>query len=167
MHGPVLGESRALPCLQCGYDLRGVPGNHLRCPDCGSRYARQDLHVRDAARPAQRRGVVAVSCCVIAGTLFGVWMRAMPPWLASAHYWDVGVPLLIVMSALVGMYSPRSALLGPAVLCGSHFVILFPLASWKGTYVWVAGIMLAGIVVATTIAACAGACFIKAATGRR
>jgi hypothetical protein len=38
-------EGEELFCLHCGYNLRGLPGDPLRCPECGSEFPREELRL--------------------------------------------------------------------------------------------------------------------------
>jgi hypothetical protein len=61
---PALAEP--VPCLTCGYDLRGTPeqGGRLVCPECGTKW------VADALRAAARQGYV--SNLSVLGWTFGM-----------------------------------------------------------------------------------------------
>lgn len=61
-------QSRERPCVDCGYDLRGL--DSLRCPECGREHTAKDFAGRSAYQRAVDR--VTLRCLTIVPTLFAL-----------------------------------------------------------------------------------------------
>lgn len=71
---------RGVHCLHCGYDLRGLPGDPTRCPECGGFTGAAEFFVRVRFRQAQI--VAATKANVACGFLLALGMgaAALFPW---------------------------------------------------------------------------------------
>lgn len=132
MHGPINNPEPALqvelPCLNCGYDLRGFSPDH-RCPECGVRpSATGRFALRVPERPgfetvidagvtcarcgaslASRRAFDACSKCAKPAwwSLSGPWLTVLEPGtLTRLHHamtvWIAAVVLDFALAAFVG-----------------------------------------------------------------
>lgn len=94
-----------LYCLDCGYNLRGLDGDPVRCPECGHHNHRQDLAVpAEAIKKALRKLESGAAMC-----------GAMPAVLLLLLF-----PLLIAMVLNAVSRPPNSILLfllGLVVVC--------------------------------------------------
>jgi len=69
-------------CLHCGYNLRGLAGDPIRCPECGHDNLPEACRipgatVADLMRPLETMSTICVACMwCFAGGLLLVWYRA-------------------------------------------------------------------------------------------
>jgi len=95
---------RDLYCLHCGYNLRGLSGDPVRCPECGFRNPLGDVEIpaeiikrqltRMESGPAYAVGVVLMfgaSVALAAFSRFEAWSVALVPGLLAV----IGWPLLL------------------------------------------------------------------------
>lgn len=82
-------------CLECGYNLRGLTGDPLRCPECGTQNRLSDLVVslRAVAKQLERMETLPTIC--IAAT----WAMA----LGICVVWLTGVAWVLVLVALAAI----------------------------------------------------------------
>lgn len=96
MTAPATPLSESLYCLDCAYNLRGLTGAIIRCPECG---IENDLEViRDAAHPVRKKlkeleGAVAWSAVFLVILVGPIWLVALDiTWLSEPVLWWVVVP---------------------------------------------------------------------------
>src|SRR5580765_9026435 len=111
-----LAEHKA--CLHCGYDLFGLDGDPIQCPECGESNALADLAV-----PVRRRRDRA---CYIWASVLGAGMVAIP--LALPSYIIMLVPLSMpLVAGVLGFLEPirpwRWALVMTASGCATAAVL--------------------------------------------
>jgi hypothetical protein len=95
-----------LYCLHCGYNLRGLPGDPRRCPECGRLNPIGDLAVSAEAITGQLREMEATPAQCVGLSLFIVpGLLAFGTELTSSGGFDLGfvsccIPVLIAALAL-------------------------------------------------------------------
>ena len=71
-------------CLHCGYNLRGLAGDPIKCPECGHDNFPEACRIPGATvaelmRPLETMSTVCVACMwCFAGGLLLIWYRAYP-----------------------------------------------------------------------------------------
>ncbi len=108
------GPERDIRCAGCGYDLRGLPGDPVQCPECGALVGRsaataKELQVQAARFVARRKRLeVGPNLCAIAigaATFFsGLFMAfpdffepiRLPPYVTCLVIWIAGLLLFVV-----------------------------------------------------------------------
>lgn len=63
-------DTHALFCLSCGYDLRGLQGDPIRCPECGRQNLVEDLQIPGALVSKQLRSLETMPTLAVLG-MFG------------------------------------------------------------------------------------------------
>ncbi len=96
-HGqPVLNAD--VPCISCGYNLRGLPSDREACPSCGA--AIRDSLMPDRLMFADRRWINRIRRGMIV-TEVGILL--LPVWLITLAVVGAGFPVLIAGGSLVGV----------------------------------------------------------------
>lgn len=54
-------------CLHCGYNLRGLPGDPIQCPECGGRSELRDLRIPATVIARIRRRLETLPLYVLQG----------------------------------------------------------------------------------------------------
>ena len=91
-----------LYCLDCGYNLRGLDGDPVRCPECGHDNRRGDLLVPAAAIKRALRRLETGAALV--GAMPAVLLLFFLPLLAAIAYGAMDPPppwILVIILALV------------------------------------------------------------------
>ena len=178
----VLPFDHDLSCPNCGYNLRGLWGDPLRCPECGHVYAREYL-LREFGLPARRfkdlrqaldaltTGLLAF-CGLLAPWICGVVLLRNAVVLSVAvHLAVVGVLLVVVTTILGPVRQIRRMSGGPewvrplvlyqlvtigrAAVIGGAGLVQIGVAVFLSTVVhWPAELVIAGILatVVSTVA---------------
>lgn len=89
-------------CLCCGYNLRSLTGDPVRCPECGSLNPRGDIRLHDAEIAWQLRAMeTAPAVCVGAALLFPALS------CVSVLLWFAGVefrPFVVAALGMIGVW---------------------------------------------------------------
>lgn len=90
-------------CPNCNYDLYGIRGEPIRCPECGREFAREQLALDKAGlRKREWRAYVVSSLAGLTiWVLFSLYSQGSEVW-DSTVYWTLGVPAVLVASAVLG-----------------------------------------------------------------
>lgn len=118
---------RGLPCLDCGYDLRGQSGDPVRCPECGVVNRLADLLVNDERiRRRLRRMETGPALCVASITLVGGWHLPLEFAAAIMHWpiWAWSVVYLCSAAAALGWIAGFSMFRSASRGCPRWFVAL-------------------------------------------
>ncbi len=73
-----------LPCLKCGYNLRGLAGDPIKCPECGYENPFGDAAVPKAALEARLRKTETSLAICVGAILFGT----PPAALLAVIWWE-------------------------------------------------------------------------------
>jgi hypothetical protein len=147
-------------CPRCNYDLHGLAGNPIRCPECGIQTPVCELHDRGPVEREAPRWVLVVVVLAGAGMwLFCGWISGAFLFFDNRWYWRLGLPLgALGVVALAAAFSRRAwrwswvVLAGHALgvalsipkmrmgpLIGVPFIILAVLALVLSPVAWLAG----------------------------
>ncbi|HNQ23250.1 MAG TPA: hypothetical protein PKK06_09170 [Phycisphaerae bacterium] len=129
---PAVPHDEDLYCIHCGYNLRGLFGDPIRCPECGGESAVRDLRVPARVIAVQLRKLEGCPVnCVTAMFLF-------VPALAMA--WVAWPPGLVCVGGVVAWWWVG------ARHCAS---ICSPQSNWTGMLFWfhVAGLLWGALVI--------------------
>ena len=101
---PIVGE---LYCLTCGYNLRGLSGDPVRCPECGELNDLGSVHIpanliKRALLNMETAPTLCTACAL--ATIILVALLTMTPWKSS-----VGTVSLPVALAFLWWMSPSFA----------------------------------------------------------
>ena len=129
-------EHENLPCLNCGYNLRGLPGDPVRCPECGEENSRADLLLPPALVEKQLRKLETLPTVGVASmyaALFGVYFMTSGSRVCAL---TLLAPTLIVWVSVVSSFGN---------LCRYK-------AGWVGVLLWyhLAGLCFAAAIIAFT-----------------
>ncbi|MBU0637398.1 MAG: hypothetical protein KKB50_00920 [Planctomycetes bacterium] len=93
-------------CLECGYNLRGLPGDPIRCPECGFQNPVGDVELPAAVIAAQLKQMeTAPAVSVLALLFLGPSVYLLVELALEGAGGEVGCPLtatLIVVGAFAG-----------------------------------------------------------------
>jgi hypothetical protein len=141
-----------LHCLTCGYNLRGLAGDPIRCPECGSLNPVGDVEIPAPVISAQLRRMETGPAICVAAALFGVPLLTAfvstlcfrPSAAPAAFVSCLTVSLLLALIAwLVGVWRFRSSCLGRPGWLGALLRYHLWGSLWSGL---VAGVMGGGAV---------------------
>jgi hypothetical protein len=109
-----------LYCLECGYNLRGLSGDPVRCPECAFLNPIGDVEIPAPIISKQLRRMETAPAASVLGFLFllpllGLWAAIIDDgvWLDADAIVCVGVPTFgSLLTWIVGAYRFRSSCLG-------------------------------------------------------
>ncbi|MCK6484824.1 MAG: hypothetical protein HUU22_08215 [Phycisphaerae bacterium] len=94
--------ARDTVCLRCGYNLRGLSGDPVRCPECGSLNPRDDVRVRDEEISRELLAMETWPAACVGATLLFLAMTGL-----SVALWIAGMefrPFVIAALATIGLW---------------------------------------------------------------
>lgn len=161
-------------CLNCEYNLRGLPGDPVRCPECGQTFDRDELDVSPLAvanRLSRLENIATFSAMLLGGGVLGLAIGASgveKGMCCSATALVVGLPLWGIAAVQFKRLSADAvgwlgALLGFQVRTAAVFLAILLVAL---TVVEMASVSDPGYAVPIIIAAVVAACSCRAYFGK-
>lgn len=120
-------------CPSCNYDLFGAGGEIIRCPECGGEFTQQQLAWENTG--PRKREWLAYVASLCAGSsiwgLFSLYSRGSEVW-DSVAYWVLGVPAILLGSAVLGYVWPEHPWRWSCVIVVTQCVPIFLPGLWQG-----------------------------------